>query len=48
MAIDIPRTHYSGKVKEIKLGKGEKAITVGGENSYPFYLFEGTCLLLCL
>ena len=42
MAIDIPKTHYSGKVKEIKLGKGEKAITVGGENSYPFYLFEGT------
>ena len=42
MAIEIPKTHYSGKVKEIKLGKGEKAITVGGENSYPFYLFEGT------
>jgi acetyl-CoA decarbonylase/synthase complex subunit delta len=42
MAIEIPKTNYSGKVKEIKLGKGEKAITVGGENSYPFYLFEGT------
>ena len=42
MAIEIPKTNYSGKVKEIKLGKGEKAVTVGGENSYPFYLFEGT------
>ena len=42
MAIEIPKTHYSGKIKEIKLGKGEKAVTVGGENSYPFYLFEGT------
>ena len=42
MAIEIPKTHYSGKIREIKLGKGDKAITVGGENSYPFYLFEGT------
>jgi acetyl-CoA decarbonylase/synthase complex subunit delta len=42
MAIEIPKTNYSGKIKEIKLGKGEKAVTVGGENSYPFYLFEGT------
>jgi acetyl-CoA decarbonylase/synthase, CODH/ACS complex subunit delta len=41
MAIDIPKTAYSGKVREIKLGKGDKAITVGGESSYPFYLFEG-------
>ena len=42
MALEIPKTNYSGKIKEIKLGKGEKAVTVGGENSYPFYLFEGT------
>ena len=42
MAIEIPKTHYLGKIKEIKLGKGDKAITVGGENSFPFYLFEGT------
>jgi len=42
MAIEIPKTKYSGKIKEIKLGKGEKTITVGGETSYPFYLFEGT------
>jgi len=42
MAIDIPKTAYSGKVRETTIGKGDKAITVGGENSYPFYTFEGT------
>ena len=41
MAFDIPKTAYSGKIKEITLGKGDKAVTVGGESSYPFYLFEG-------
>jgi len=41
MAFEIPRTSYSGKIKEITLGKGDKAVTVGGETSYPFYLFEG-------
>jgi acetyl-CoA decarbonylase/synthase complex subunit delta len=41
MAFQIPKTAYSGKIKEIKLGKGNKAVTVGGETAYPFYLFEG-------
>jgi acetyl-CoA decarbonylase/synthase complex subunit delta len=41
MAIDIPKTAYNGKIKELKLGKGDKAVTVGGETAYPFYLFEG-------
>jgi len=41
MAFEIPKTSYSGKVRQIKLGKGEKAVTVGGEAAYPFYLFEG-------
>jgi acetyl-CoA decarbonylase/synthase complex subunit delta len=41
MAFEIPKTAYSGKVREIKLGSGEKAVMVGGETSYPFYLFEG-------
>jgi len=41
MAFEIPKTAYSGKIKEIKLGTGDKAITVGGESAYPFYLFEG-------
>ncbi len=41
MAIEIPRTLYNGKIKTLTLGKGDKAVTVGGETSYPFYLFEG-------
>jgi acetyl-CoA decarbonylase/synthase complex subunit delta len=32
---------YTGKIKEITLGKGQKTITVGGESCYPFYQFEG-------
>ena len=41
MAFEIPKTQYSGKVKEITLGSGDKAVKVGGEAVYPFYLFEG-------
>ncbi len=41
MAFAIPKITYTGKIKEVKLGKGPKAITVGGESSYPFHLFEG-------
>lgn len=41
MAIEIPKTSYSGKIRQIKLGQGDKAIMVGGETAYPFYLFEG-------
>ncbi len=41
MAFEIPKTAYSGRIKEIKLGSGDKAVTVGGETAYPFYLFEG-------
>ena len=41
MAFEIPKTSYTGRIKEIKLGGGGKAVTVGGETCYPFYLFEG-------
>ena len=41
MAVEIPKTQYTGKIKEIVLGNGDKAVTVGGEAAYPFYLFEG-------
>jgi len=41
MAFEIPKTLYSGKIKETTLGKGDRAVTVGGETAYPFYLFEG-------
>lgn len=41
MAFEIPKTAYSGKIKEITLGKGDTAVSVGGETAYPFHLFEG-------
>jgi len=41
MTFEVPKTAYSGKIREIKLGQGDKAVTVGGETCYPFYLFEG-------
>ena len=41
MAFEVPKTAYSGKIRETKLGSGDKAVTIGGETSYPFYLFEG-------
>jgi acetyl-CoA decarbonylase/synthase complex subunit delta len=41
MPFEIPKTAYSGKINEITLGTGDKAVTVGGESAYPFYLFEG-------
>ncbi len=42
MGFEIPKINYSGKIKEITLGKGDKSVTVGGESAFPFYLFEGS------
>ncbi len=39
--MDIPKINYTGKIKEITLGLGDKAVKVGGETVYPFHLFEG-------
>jgi acetyl-CoA decarbonylase/synthase complex subunit delta len=39
--LEIPKINYTGKIKEITLGKGSKAVTVGGETMYSFHLFEG-------
>lgn len=41
MAFDISKVRYTGKIKEVTIGKGPKAVTVGGETCYPFHLFEG-------
>jgi acetyl-CoA decarbonylase/synthase complex subunit delta len=41
MSIDIPKQDYSGSVKPITLGSGERAVTVGGDTAFPFYTFEG-------
>ncbi len=42
MGLDIVKESYNGSIRAITLGKGPKAVTVGGQNCYPFYLFEGT------
>ncbi len=41
MAFEIPKQKYSGAIKTVTIGKGNTAITLGGETSYPFYVFEG-------
>ena len=41
MAFEFYKESYAGSVMEVTLGKGDKAVTVGGESCYPFYQFEG-------
>lgn len=41
MAFEIPKINYTGKIKEIIIGNGASALTIGGETCYPFYVFEG-------
>lgn len=41
MAFETPKIAYTGKIKNVAIGKGDKAIVVGNESSYPFHLFEG-------
>ena len=41
MGFEINKESYTGGIKEISIGKGDKAITIGGETCYPFYTFEG-------
>ncbi len=41
MGFEITKESYAGAIKEITIGKGDKALTVGGETCYPFYQFEG-------
>ncbi|MCI5223445.1 MAG: acetyl-CoA decarbonylase/synthase complex subunit delta [Candidatus Electrothrix sp. AR4] len=33
--------NYSGAIREVTLGNGDKTVTVGGSTSLPFHLFEG-------
>ncbi len=40
MSFEIDKLKYTGKIKEVGFGaKGD--VIVGGEDSYPFYMFEG-------
>lgn len=42
MAFQIPKQPYSGKIGTTTIGTGNGAVTLGGGDSYPFYLFEGS------
>ncbi len=41
MGFQPPVEQYSGKIKQVALSEGAGAVTVGGENTLPFYTFEG-------
>jgi len=41
LAFEIPEQTYSGKIGETTVGTGSGAVTLGGQTSYPFHLFEG-------
>jgi len=41
LGFEIVKESYAGGIKEISIGKGKKALKLGGETSYPFYQFEG-------
>lgn len=41
MSFEIHKESYSGSIRNISIGDGDNAVTVGGETSYPFYQFEG-------
>jgi len=41
LGLQFYKESYTGKIREITLGKGKKTVTVGGESCYPFYQFEG-------
>jgi len=41
LAFEFPKQPYSGKIGTTTIGTGKRALTLGGEESYPFYVFEG-------
>jgi acetyl-CoA decarbonylase/synthase complex subunit delta len=41
MDYKAPVETYSGRVAEVVLGKGDKALKIGGENVLPLHFFEG-------
>lgn len=41
MSYVVPKESCSGKVLSVDFGKGDKALTIGGENALPFLSFEG-------
>jgi len=42
LAFEIPKQTYSSKIGEVTVGTGSGAVKLGGEDSYPFHVFEGS------
>ncbi|MEJ5378013.1 MAG: acetyl-CoA decarbonylase/synthase complex subunit delta [bacterium] len=42
MAFAISKIKYTGRIREVTLGKEPKVARVGGEDCYPFHIFEGS------
>jgi acetyl-CoA decarbonylase/synthase, CODH/ACS complex subunit delta len=42
MEYKAPVETYTGKVKEVVIGTGDKAVKIGGESILPLHYFEGT------
>ena len=42
MALVTPKENYSGKIYNVQLGAGTKAVTIGGASALPFLSFEGS------
>jgi acetyl-CoA decarbonylase/synthase, CODH/ACS complex subunit delta len=42
LAFQPTKQVYSGKIREVTLGVGDKAVTVGGKTAYAFHSFEGS------
>ena len=41
MTFQPSKQMYSGKIREVTLGSGDKAVTIGGRGVYAFHSFEG-------
>jgi acetyl-CoA decarbonylase/synthase complex subunit delta len=41
LGFEIIKESYTAGIREISIGKGDSAVTIGGETCYPFYQFEG-------
>ncbi len=41
MAFEPTKQKYTGAIREVTIGTGDKAVTVGGRSCFPFYTFEG-------
>jgi acetyl-CoA decarbonylase/synthase, CODH/ACS complex subunit delta len=41
LAFQPTKQVYSGRIREVTIGHGDKAVTIGGKAAFPFHTFEG-------